>query len=264
MVSTQVSQNAIISRAADNDDEDAPDLLSVVPSVFGNLPAAQPDEVQTAIATLAACFPQQPSLFWVLVTKQVTQKCLSRARLDYIVEKVTMTHKFPTITMADIFAVDKSIHTLSYDEIQTLKVPHKPLAQIYFNGKYYVVYAEDAEKCGYAYTPYESFAEREERERKERDERWQKEYEEAVAKGEIDPNAHVENPGEALIKGLQKMADGFSIKRKDDEERKKQRIYRIRQRVIKENNALFTTDPDNALDRINEKINAELKKANLL
>ena len=166
--------------------------------------------------------------------------------------------------MADIFGVDKSIHTLTYGEIQSLKVPHKPLAQIYFNGKYYVVYAEDAKKCGYAYTPYESFAEREAREKRERDARWQKEYEEAEARGEIDPNAHVDNSGEAIAKSLQQMTEDFSIKHKEEEQRKQQRIYTIRQKVINANRALFTTDPDNALNRINEKINEELKKARLL
>lgn len=246
----------------DNDSEDSSDQLPIVPSVFGNKPAARPDEVQTAIATLAACFPQQPSLFWVLVTKQATQKCLSRERLNYIVEKITLNHKFPTITMADIFGVDKSIHTLTFDEMSALKVPHKPLAQIYFNGKYYIVYAEDAKKCGYTYVPYESSAEREAREEKERDERWKKEYDDMVEKGEIDPSK--ETPADKLIEGLQNMAKEFSVKHRDEQKEKERRIYAIRQRVIKANQKLFDTDPDNALDRINEKINAELKKARLL
>ena len=261
MASAQVSQNAIISRAADNDGEDAHDLYPVVPSIFGNQPAAHPADVQTAIATLAACFPQQPSLFWVLVTKQATQQCLSKARLEYIVERVLLNHKFPTITMADIFCVDKSIHTLTYDEVNALTVPHKPLAQIYFNGKYYIVYAEDAEKCGYVYAPYESMAERDAREKKERDERWKKEYEEMVKNGEIDPNAPIVKDFHQLS---QQIADGMSVKRRDEQKAKERRIYAIRQRVIKANRKLFDTDPDNAFDRINEKINEELKKARLL
>lgn len=243
------------------DTEDAPDMLPVVPSVFGNEPAASEDEVKMAIATLAACFPQQTSMFWGFVAKQAIKQCLSRARLEYIVERVTLNHKFPTITIADIFGVDKSIHTLTYDEISALAVPHKPLAQIYFNGKYYIVYAEDAEKCGYVYAPYESMAERDARELKERDERWKKEYEEMVRKGEVDPNAPIVKDFHKLS---QQIAEGMSVKRRDEQKARERRIYTIRQRVLRANQKLFYTDPDNALDRINEKINEELKKARLL
>jgi hypothetical protein len=261
LASAQVSQNAVLARKADNDEEDAPDLLPVVPSVFGNKPAAHPEDVQTAIATLAACFPQQPSLFWVIATKQVTQKCLSKERLEYIVEKITLNHKYPTITLADIFAVDKSIKTLSYEEVAALKVPHSPLAQIYFNGKYYIVYADDAEKCGYSFTPYESIAEREERERKERDERWQREYEEMVKNGEIDPNAPVDTD---IAKTATGMAKDMSMKRIEEDEKKKRAIYNIRQRVIRKNQHIFSEDPENAFERIEQLINTELKKARLL
>lgn len=260
LVSTRGTQNVALARC-EMDADDSPDLLPVVPSVFGNEPAASEDEVKMAIATLAACFPQQTSMFWGFVAKQAIKKCLSRARLEYIVERVTLNHKFPTITMADIFGVDKSIHTLTYDEISALIVPHKPLAQIYFNGKYYIVYADDAEKCGYVYAPYESMAERDAREKKERDERWEKEYEEMVKNGEIDPNAPIVNDFHQLS---QQIADGMSVKRRDEQKAKERRIYAIRQRVIKANQKLFDTDPDNAFDRINEKINEELKKARLL
>lgn len=246
---------------SESDTEDAPDLLPVVPSVFGNLPAATEGEVKMAIATLASCFPQQTSLFWGFVSKQIIKKCLSAARLEYIVERVTLNHKFPTITMADIFAVDKSIRTLTYDEMNALKVPHKPLAMIYFNGKYLLTYQEEAEKCGYAYTPYESTAERDAREKKERDERWARECEENVRSGKINPNAPVSQDINAL---LQSVADAYSFKRMEEEKAKKRRIYAIRQRVIKDNNRLFSTDPDNAMDIINTKINNELKKARLL
>jgi hypothetical protein len=245
----------------ESDTEDAPDLLPVVPSVFGNQPAATEDEVKMAIATLAACFPQQTSMFWGFVSKQVIKKCLSRARLEYIVERVTLNHKFPTITMADIFGVDKSIHTLTYEEMHALQVPHKPLAQIYFNGKYYITYQEDAEKCGYAYVPYESTAERDERERKERDERWAREYDEMVKKGEIDPNAPVSHDIHTIT---EKVAHSLTLKGHEEEQIRQKRIYAIRQRVIKANSKLFDKDPDKAMDIINAKINAALKKAGLL
>ncbi len=232
--------------------------------MFGNLPAANEDEVKMAIATLAACFPQQTSMFWGFVSKQIIKKCISAARLEYIVERITLNHKFPTITMADIFGVDKSIRTLTYDEMQALQVPHKPLAQIYFNGKFLLTYQEEAEKCGYAFVPYESTAERDAREKRESEERWAKEYEEMVKNGEVDPNA----PDEQLIGGLGKMAENLAhsmtLKGHEEEQIRQKRIYAIRQRVIKANNKLFDKDPDKAMDIINAKINAALKKAGLL
>lgn len=246
---------------SENDSEDAPDLLPVVPSVYGNLPAATEDEVKMAIATLAACFPQQTSLFWGFVSRQIIKKCISAARLEYIVERITLNHKFPTITMADIFGVDKSIRTLTYDEMHALQVPHKPLAQIYFNGKYLLTYQEDAEKCGYAYVPYESTAEREVREDREREERWAREYEEKLKSGKINPNSPVSQDSNAMS---QSVADAYSVKRIEEEKARQKRIYAIRQRVIKANSKLFDKDPDKAMDIINTKINDELKKARLL
>ena len=163
--------------------------------------------------------------------------------------------------MADIFAVDKSIRTLTYDEMNALQVPHKPLAMIYFNGKYLLTYQEEAEKCGYAYTPYESTAERDAREKKERDERWAREYEEMVKSGKINPNAPVSQDINAMT---QSVADAYSVKRMEEEKAKQRRIYAIRQRIIKENNQLFRTNPDNATEIINAKINDALKKARLL
>lgn len=169
----QQTQNAVLAIKADYDE---PDHTPAVPSVFGNLPAATADEVGMITTTLAACFPQMPSLFWGLVAKQACAQCVSKARLEFIAERLMLTHKYPTLTMADIFGIDKSIHIIDYEEYNRLQVPHRPLARIQFDGRWHTVYRDDAERYGYAYEPVESEAERLVREDQERQARWQREY----------------------------------------------------------------------------------------
>lgn len=237
------------------------ELTPAIPSVFGNLPVAKDEDIAQAMMTLAICFPQMPELFWGLATKQARKLCLSKERLDYIVEYLTMTHKYPTLTMADIFGVDKSIHIITYEEYNALKVPHKPLAQIKFDNKYYTVYLEDAERCGYEYKAIESMVEREEREQKEREKRWQREYEELVAKGEIDPN----NPRRNLERLVGEVSERMDYRKSEQKKQAKEKAaQKVRLKIIEQTIGLYKTDPEHASERIEKMINEELKKQNLL
>ncbi len=203
----QVSQNSVLIKTLN----ETPSLVKnkqLAPSVFGNKPAATPQEATLALQPLTFCFPQIPSAFWGFLIKSVIKGGLSKERIEYIVEHLTQTHHYATFTLADFFDIDEYIHELSPTEVSELKLPHKPLAQIYFTGKYRIVFREDAERSGYPFTPYESMAEREERERRADEARWEKEYQQAVEKGEIDPNAPMKSLGELAAE----LADNYKPK----------------------------------------------------
>ena len=169
---TPQSQNAVLIS-----NQEAVRTAGFIPSVFGNMPAATPREVGEVLATLAACFPQMPSLFWGLAAKQITKQCLSKPRLDHIAEQLMMTHRYPTLTMADMFALDRPIRTFTYAECQTMPEDHEPLATIRFGGKCYIVRKTEAEQAGYEYQPFETEAERSKRIARESEEKWKREWE---------------------------------------------------------------------------------------
>lgn len=125
-------------------------------------------------------FPQQPHTFWGLVAREAKRRGVSKERIEYIVEHLITSHHYPTITMADFFDVDQYIHELSTNEFYSLSIPHKPLAQIFFAGRYRIVYREDAERYGYPFKPFLSNAELEEQERLRDEERHRKEYEQML------------------------------------------------------------------------------------
>ena len=119
-----------------------------------------------------------PREFWGIAAKQARAKGFSKARIDYIVDRLMTSHSYPTITLADIFAIDKEIHFVNYDEYMTLTIPHRPLAEINFAGKKRVVYRDEAERCGYECHPILSHAEKEEKQRLLDDMRYKKEMSE--------------------------------------------------------------------------------------
>lgn len=120
------------------------------PSVFGNQPAASPMDVTLWTQRLQAAFPQMPSTFWGLVSKKAAADCLSRARLDYIEQRLTTEHQYATLTIADIFKRDIQVRQLSFDEVCKEYVG-VPIACYDYNGKRKQTTIEEAERAGLKY-----------------------------------------------------------------------------------------------------------------
>ena len=85
-------------------------------SIWRNEPPATPEYLQTWTATLSAAFPNTRPEFWAIVGKMVYKDGLSQKRLAYIAERLCREWRYPTLQIADILSIDKSIKIWQYSE----------------------------------------------------------------------------------------------------------------------------------------------------
>lgn len=85
-------------------------------SVFANQAPATPDQIEGFVKMLAGSFPNMQADFWAVVSMVVRRRKLSYERMLYIFDAVTGTHKYPTLTIADLMERDKVVKYLTYDE----------------------------------------------------------------------------------------------------------------------------------------------------
>jgi hypothetical protein len=57
-----------------------------------------------------------PREFFGMAAKIAVSKGLSLRRIEYIVEQLMLNYHYPTITIADIFSIDKFVKTYTYGE----------------------------------------------------------------------------------------------------------------------------------------------------
>ena len=123
-------------------------------SIFARYTPATPQRVAEWVATMAACFPQMGIEFWTIAGKMVSKDGLSLQRLLYIQDTLLRTHKYPTLTMADILSCDKYCKIWSFDEFYrafntTRKEGYCILAQPGRDGKIQFAPTEEAKKAGF-------------------------------------------------------------------------------------------------------------------
>lgn len=85
-------------------------------SVFAQYPPATDARLREFGATMAACFPQMPKEFWIVVGRMIKKDGLSMQRLNYIQDTLLRTHRYPTLTMSDILNCDKYCKVYSHRE----------------------------------------------------------------------------------------------------------------------------------------------------
>ena len=76
-------------------------------SVFAQYPPATDARLREFGATMAACFPQQPKEFWIVLGRMIKKDGLSMQRLSYIQDTLLRTHRYPTLLISDILNCDK-------------------------------------------------------------------------------------------------------------------------------------------------------------
>ena len=102
---------------------------------------------------MAACFPQMGIDFWTIAGKMVSKDGLSLQRLLYIQDTLLRTHKYPTLTMADILNCDKYVKIWSFGEFYnqfgtTRKAGYCILEDKGRDGRIQFAVTDDAEKAG--------------------------------------------------------------------------------------------------------------------
>ena len=85
-------------------------------SIFAKYQPATPERIAEWMATMTACFPQMGREFWIIAGKMVRKDGLSMQRLNYIQDTLLRTHRYPTLTMADVLNCDRYCKIWSYSE----------------------------------------------------------------------------------------------------------------------------------------------------
>lgn len=68
---------------------------------------------------MCAAFPQMSKEFWVVACKMIRKNGLSQKRLAYICETMLTEWSYPTMTIADMFKIDKFLKIYGYDEFRS-------------------------------------------------------------------------------------------------------------------------------------------------
>lgn len=98
--------------------------------------------------------------FWTELARVLSEEKISANRANYMCSVLERERKYANgLTIADILAIDRNIQTISDKEMESLTLPHPPLAKVKLGNKYKIVWREEAERCGFAWTPYKSNAE---------------------------------------------------------------------------------------------------------
>ena len=90
--------------------------------LYANKPAAERDEVASAIRTLTAAFPNVSGDFWALLSNRFRVLGYSRERLQYILhiaidtDRLTNQYRYGRLTVADFTSITKPITYYSYIE----------------------------------------------------------------------------------------------------------------------------------------------------
>ena len=85
-------------------------------SVFASEQPAEPQYIQQWVAVMAAAFPQMRAEFWTICSKMVRKEKLSQKRLAYIGDTMCKEWHYPTMTIADIFNIDKMVRIWQYSD----------------------------------------------------------------------------------------------------------------------------------------------------
>lgn len=143
-------------------------------SVFRALPAATNQQVMPYILRLAVNFPamntayQAPQggqiTFWTVLAEQVVALGWSAERTRYAVEQILRNCPYREFRVAEFLNIDRQVHEITcaeFSAIERSRAPHKPIVSVQIDGKWRLLYQEDAERIGLTdyqrrYTTYEA------------------------------------------------------------------------------------------------------------
>lgn len=145
-------------------------------SVFRALPPATSQEVMPYILRLAVNFPAMNTAytagagngaqitFWTVLAEQVIALGWSAERVRYAMEYILRNCPYREFRVAEFLQLDKHIHEITNAEfaaIERSNMPHKPIVSVQIDGKWRLLYQEDAERIGLTdyqrrYTTYEA------------------------------------------------------------------------------------------------------------
>lgn len=102
--------------------------------------------------------------FWTVLAEQVIALGWSAERVRYAVEYILRNCPYREFRVAEFLQLDKHIHEISNAEfaaIERSNMPHKPIVSAQIDGRYKLLYQEEADALGitdyqHRYTTYEA------------------------------------------------------------------------------------------------------------
>ena len=129
-------------------------------SVFRNQPPATATEVMPLIYRLAVNFPAMGSTiqvgserisFWTVLGEQLVQLGWSRQRIEYACNQLLRNCPYREFRVAEFLQFDKNVHEIDNAEFTAINrsnAPHKPIVAVRIDGRYKLIYQEDADALG--------------------------------------------------------------------------------------------------------------------
>lgn len=129
-------------------------------SVFRNQPPATAKEVMPLVYRLAVNFPAMSNViqvgserisFWTVLGEQLVQLGWSRQRIEYACNQLLRNCPYREFRVAEFLQLDKHIHEITNAEfaaIERSNMPHKPIVSAQIDGRYKLLYQEEADALG--------------------------------------------------------------------------------------------------------------------
>lgn len=102
--------------------------------------------------------------FWTVLAEQVVALGWSAERTRYAVEQILRNCPYREFRVAEFLNIDSQVHEITnaeFSAIERSRTPHKPIVSTQIDGKWRLLYQEDAERIGLTnykrrYTTYEA------------------------------------------------------------------------------------------------------------
>lgn len=129
-------------------------------SVFRNQPPATATEVMPLIYRLAVNFPAMGSTiqvgsdrisFWTVLGEQLVQLGWSRQRIEYACNQLLRNCPYREFRVAEFLQFDRNVHEIDHAEFSAIErsnAPHKPIVAVRIDGRYKLIYQDDADAIG--------------------------------------------------------------------------------------------------------------------
>lgn len=129
-------------------------------SVFRDQPPATLEQIMPLMYRLGANFPAMNTTytvgnefisFWTVLGEQLAVLGWSIERIEYATAYILRNCKYSQFRVAEFLNIDQQVHTITNEEfakIERSKEPHEPIVVAQLDGRYRMLYKEDADRSG--------------------------------------------------------------------------------------------------------------------
>ena len=89
--------------------------------------------------------------FWTVLGEQLVQLGWSRQRIEYACNQLLRNCPYREFRVAEFLNIDSQVHEITnaeFSAIERSRAPHKPIVSTQIDGKWRLLYQEDAERIG--------------------------------------------------------------------------------------------------------------------